>query len=152
LKDVENWLALFGGMSGGTLAVLVILGAFALAGFAIYARAHPGKGATVMRMRGLGYGCPRDGSRMAACGDVQWTKSETSGSDKAAALMILAPIAHVADEDGLATCTYDRLTLATGLSRAKVANGLSVLADLGCNRAKAVRAKHHSAYELRQGP
>jgi hypothetical protein len=37
MKDVENWLALFGGMSGGTLAVLVILGAFALAGFAIYA-------------------------------------------------------------------------------------------------------------------
>ena len=37
MKDVENWLTLFGGMSGGTLAVLVILGAFVLAGFAIYA-------------------------------------------------------------------------------------------------------------------
>jgi hypothetical protein len=37
MKEVENWLALFGGMSGGTLAALVILGAFALAGFAIYA-------------------------------------------------------------------------------------------------------------------
>lgn len=37
MKDVENWLALFGGMSGGTLAVIVILGAFALAAFAIYA-------------------------------------------------------------------------------------------------------------------
>lgn len=37
MKDVENWLAVFGGMSGGTLAVVVILGAFALAGFAIYA-------------------------------------------------------------------------------------------------------------------
>jgi hypothetical protein len=35
------------------------------------------------------------------------------------------------DDDGVATCTYDRLTLATGLSRAKVANGLSVLAGLG---------------------
>ncbi|WP_316185816.1 MULTISPECIES: hypothetical protein [unclassified Bradyrhizobium] len=37
MKDVEGWLAVFGGMSGGALAVLVILGAFALAGFAIYA-------------------------------------------------------------------------------------------------------------------
>jgi DNA-binding transcriptional ArsR family regulator len=63
--------------------------------------------------------------------DLQWTRSEASGSDNAAALMVLAPIAHAADEDGVATCTYDRLTLATGLSRAKVANGLSVLASLG---------------------
>lgn len=63
--------------------------------------------------------------------EFQWTQSETSGSDYAAALMVLAPIAHVADEEtGMATCTYDRLTLATGLSRAKVARGLSVLADL----------------------
>ena len=37
MKDVESWLAALGGMSGGTLAVIVILGAFALAGFAIYA-------------------------------------------------------------------------------------------------------------------
>jgi hypothetical protein len=37
VKDVDNWLALFGGMSGGVLAALVVLGAFALAGFAIYA-------------------------------------------------------------------------------------------------------------------
>jgi hypothetical protein len=63
--------------------------------------------------------------------NLQWTKSDTSGSDNAAALMVLAPIAHVADDDGVATCTYDSLTVATGLSRAKVANGLSVLAGLG---------------------
>ena len=37
MKDVESWLAVFGGMSGGALAVLVILSSFALAGFAIYA-------------------------------------------------------------------------------------------------------------------
>lgn len=37
MSDVRTLLSLFGGMSGGTLAVLVILGAFALAGFAIYA-------------------------------------------------------------------------------------------------------------------
>ncbi len=63
--------------------------------------------------------------------DVQWNRSDASGSDNAAALMVLVSIAHVADEDGLAICTYDALTLATGLSRAKVANGLSVLARLG---------------------
>jgi predicted transcriptional regulator len=62
---------------------------------------------------------------------LQWTRSEVSGSDNAAALMVLAPIAHVAADDGTAICTYDSLTLATGLSRAKVASGLSVLADLG---------------------
>lgn len=62
--------------------------------------------------------------------DLQWTRSGASGADNAAALMVLAPIAHLADEEGVATCTYDRLTLATGLSRAKVAAGLSVLADL----------------------
>jgi DNA-binding transcriptional ArsR family regulator len=61
----------------------------------------------------------------------QWKRSEMSGSDYAAALMVLAPIAHLADEDGLAMCTYDRLTVATGLSRAKVARGLLVLSDLG---------------------
>jgi hypothetical protein len=66
--------------------------------------------------------------------DLQWAGSPASGSDNAAALMVLAPIAHVADEKGVATCTYDRLTLATGLSRAKVANGLTVLADLGVIR------------------
>ncbi|MGA8158306.1 MAG: hypothetical protein WB822_19305 [Rhodoplanes sp.] len=37
MEGVDNWLAVFGGMSGGTLAALVVLGAFALAGFAIYA-------------------------------------------------------------------------------------------------------------------
>lgn len=62
--------------------------------------------------------------------ELQWLKSEMSGSDKAAALMILAPIAHVADDEGLATCTYDRLALATGLSRAKIAAALGVLADM----------------------
>ncbi len=37
MKELGNWLAVFGGISGGTLAVLVVLGAFALAAFAIYA-------------------------------------------------------------------------------------------------------------------
>ncbi|MCP3473818.1 hypothetical protein NLM33_26235 [Bradyrhizobium sp. CCGUVB1N3] len=34
---VADWLAVFGGMSGGVLAVLVVLGAFGLAAFAIHA-------------------------------------------------------------------------------------------------------------------
>lgn len=63
--------------------------------------------------------------------NLQWTKADSSGSDNAAALMVLAPIAHVADDEGLATCTYDRLALATGLSRAKISKGLAVLTDLG---------------------
>lgn len=37
MKDLGNWLDVFGGMSGGALAAVVMLGAFALAGFAIYA-------------------------------------------------------------------------------------------------------------------
>src|SRR5258708_24216998 len=62
---------------------------------------------------------------------LQWTKTETSGSDNAAALMVLAPIAHHADGEGLAKCTYDLLSNATGLSRSKVSNGLSILHELG---------------------
>lgn len=37
--------------------------------------------------------------------DLQSTKSDTSGSDNAAALMVLAPIAHVADDASLSSCT-----------------------------------------------
>lgn len=37
MKEVVDWLAVFGGMSGGVLAVLVVLGAFGLAAFAIHA-------------------------------------------------------------------------------------------------------------------
>jgi hypothetical protein len=59
--------------------------------------------------------------------DFQWGGGAPAGSDCAAALMVLAPIAHHADDEGLARCTYDQLSLATGLSRSKIANGLSVL-------------------------
>ena len=48
--------------------------------------------------------------------ELEWTARETSGSDNVAALMVLAPIAHNADDQGLARCTYDQLALATGLS------------------------------------
>lgn len=50
------------------------------------------------------------------------------GSDNTAALMTLAVIAHHANgESGVARLTYDALCLATGLSRAKLSNGLDVL-------------------------
>lgn len=62
---------------------------------------------------------------------LQWRNASVAGSDNTSALMVLAPLSHAADEAGLAICTYDNLTVATGLSRAKVASGLSVLADLG---------------------
>jgi hypothetical protein len=37
MKESADWLTVFGGMSGGALAVLVVLAAFGLATFAIYA-------------------------------------------------------------------------------------------------------------------
>jgi hypothetical protein len=37
MREVMDLLAVFGGMSGGVLAVLVVLGAFGLAAFAIHA-------------------------------------------------------------------------------------------------------------------
>ncbi len=37
MTEVTNWLTVFGGMSGGALAALIILAAFGLAAFAIHA-------------------------------------------------------------------------------------------------------------------
>lgn len=55
-----------------------------------------------------------------------------TGSDHVAALMVLAPIAHHADQEtGSARVTYDVLQSAAGLSRAKVSDGLDVLARQG---------------------
>jgi DNA-binding transcriptional ArsR family regulator len=61
---------------------------------------------------------------------LRWAGDDTVGSDNIAALMVLSPIAHNADDEGLAKCTYDQLCLATGLSRSKVSNALSVLEEL----------------------
>src|SRR3954454_20409578 len=61
---------------------------------------------------------------------LDWTATTPSGADKTAALMVLAPLAHHANEGGLAKRSYDQIALATGLSRAKVSAGLSVLAEL----------------------
>lgn len=58
--------------------------------------------------------------------NFQWANS---GADNTAALMVLAPIAHHVGDDGISVCTYDKLSTATGLSRSKVANGLSILAE-----------------------
>jgi hypothetical protein len=51
------------------------------------------------------------------------------GANNISALMCLIAIAHRADETGTATITYDTLTAATQLSRAKVAAGLDVLEE-----------------------
>ena len=63
---------------------------------------------------------------------LRWTGGEfNSGADCAAALMLLAVIAHIADEDtGIASVTYDHFSVSTGLSRAKVSAGLNILEDL----------------------
>lgn len=65
--------------------------------------------------------------------ELRWNKGE--GADNIAALMALCVIAHHANEHAMdddkseltASLTYDRLGLATGISREKIANGLNVL-------------------------
>jgi hypothetical protein len=58
---------------------------------------------------------------------LSW-KHGGAGSDSIAALMALTVIAHAADSDtGVARITYDSICNLTGLSRAKLANGLEIL-------------------------
>jgi hypothetical protein len=58
---------------------------------------------------------------------LSWTYGG-AGSDNIAALMLLTAIAHAADQDsGIARLTYEDICAVTGLSRAKVSNGLEVL-------------------------
>ena len=53
------------------------------------------------------------------------------GADNTAALMLLTAIGHTTDQDtGESRCTYDDLCAATGLSRAKISKGLTVLKQL----------------------
>ena len=60
----------------------------------------------------------------------RWAGAERS--DNTAALMLLLPIAHHADnQTGIAHMTYNKLGEATGPSRAKVSGGLSVLETHG---------------------
>lgn len=59
---------------------------------------------------------------------LTWGGADGKGSDNTAALMALMAIAHQADDEtGVARLTYDDICLATGLSRAKLSNGLDVL-------------------------
>lgn len=56
-------------------------------------------------------------------------RAET-GASQTAALMVLMSVAHRADlASGLARITYDELTIATGISRTKVSDGLDLLSD-----------------------
>jgi hypothetical protein len=64
---------------------------------------------------------------------LRWNKGE--GADNIAALMVLCVIAHHANERAMgdekaelvASLTYDRLGMATGVSREKIASGLNIL-------------------------
>lgn len=67
----------------------------------------------------------RDGKLTA----FRWTGG--GGSANTAALMSLICIAHAIDDTGETKLTYDQMCLATGLSRAKLSEGLSVLAERG---------------------
>jgi DNA-binding transcriptional ArsR family regulator len=61
--------------------------------------------------------------------ELSWA---SDGSANTAALMVLTPIVHVAgDPDGMCQLTYDKLQHATGLSRAKISEGLRILEKLG---------------------
>jgi hypothetical protein len=58
---------------------------------------------------------------------LRW-EGDGKGSNDAAALMVLAVIAHNAEQEtGFAKLTYEQICQAVGLSRAKVAAGLDVL-------------------------
>jgi hypothetical protein len=59
--------------------------------------------------------------------ELRWER-DGRGSDNTAALMTLIAIAHHANaKDGITRLTYDALCSMTGLSRAKLSNGLDVL-------------------------
>ena len=63
---------------------------------------------------------------------LRWGGDGAHGADNTAALMALTVIAHHADdESGLSVLTYDQLCTMTGLSRAKIADGLDVLEKIG---------------------
>ena len=59
-------------------------------------------------------------------------KSKDSLADEIAALMVLVAIAHRSSVvDGSCRVTYEVLSAATQISRAKISSGLDVLADRG---------------------
>jgi len=53
------------------------------------------------------------------------------GSANVAALTSLICIAHASDDEGSSKLTYDQICMATGLSRAKLSEGLTVLVENG---------------------
>jgi hypothetical protein len=77
--------------------------------------------------------------------ELRWASGD--GSSNVAALMVLTVIAQNADEtDGVAQLTYDQFQTATGLSRAKISEGIEVL----CSLKIIVRSKtRRSIYKLR---
>ena len=69
------------------------------------------------------------------------------GSDNTAALMALTVIAHkIESETGVARITYDRICDLTGLSRAKLANGLNIIKKIGVINSASQEAR--STYTL----
>lgn len=75
--------------------------------------------------------------------NFKWKQGE--GSANVAALMLLAVIAHHADDDhGVAQLTYDWFQFATGLSRSKVSEGLRSLME----RNLIGRLNAQSAYQI----
>jgi hypothetical protein len=76
---------------------------------------------------------------------LSW-KSGGEGADNTAALMVLTTIAHAADQErGEARLTYDDICAVTGLSRAKIANGLAILKRIAVIEDGASRSMHRLA-------
>ncbi len=71
--------------------------------------------------------------------------SAKTGADQVAALLVLLVIVHHTSDDGGVVLTYDRLQAITGVSRAKVAAGLSFLIKADLIR----RGAGRSSFELR---
>lgn len=65
-------------------------------------------------------------------GGLEAFKWKKNGGRRTAALMVLMVVAHHADQDdGVARLTYDRIQLATGLSRATISSALKLLINRG---------------------
>lgn len=69
-------------------------------------------------------------NRWIEVGGLTQFRWNVGGADHAAALLVLIAIAHRIDDSGISKITYDNIQAATLMSRAKVAAGINVLAEM----------------------
>jgi hypothetical protein len=73
----------------------------------------------------------------------RWEKEK--GANNVAALMALMVIGHHANEEGVAALTYDKLSLATHLSRTKI----SAVSDAAAMRSRTMRRSPGASFRRR---